>query len=119
MNSFGDYLKGLRKAKGVHLREVGRNIGLSAGFISRLETGKKKDTLPIGKLMEIAEYYGVSKLEMCLAAIVDGCGCPCKMTSKIEKTINVECKRISCHSGVVLTGVAPHLTLDDIEILSL
>jgi len=39
--SFGQYLRGLRKKKGLTLKELGKEIGLSYSYLSQLERGER------------------------------------------------------------------------------
>lgn len=56
--TLGTYLKSLREAKGLSLRDVEEKSGISNAFISQLESGKVKHPSPI-KLYKLAETYGV------------------------------------------------------------
>jgi len=56
--TFGTYLKSLREAKGLSLRDVEEASGISNAFVSQLESGKVKHPSPI-KLYKLAETYGV------------------------------------------------------------
>lgn len=53
----GTYLKSLRDAKGLSLRDVEELSGISNAFVSQLESGKVKHPSPI-KLFKLAEIYG-------------------------------------------------------------
>ncbi len=54
----GTYLKSLREANSVTLRDVEEKTGISNAFLSQLESGKVKEPSPI-MLYKIAEFYGV------------------------------------------------------------
>ncbi len=51
-------LKSLRKEKKLHLKDVGSGVGLSASYLSQIETGKVEPT--ISTLRKLAQFYGVS-----------------------------------------------------------
>ena len=53
------YLRALREAKGLSLRQVEGKSGISNAFISQMESGKVKQPSPI-MLYKLAELYGVS-----------------------------------------------------------
>ena len=55
--TLGTYLKSLRDAKGLSLRDVEELSGISNAFVSQLESGKVKHPSPI-KLYKLAEIYG-------------------------------------------------------------
>jgi transcriptional regulator with XRE-family HTH domain len=54
----GGYLKSLRDAKGLSLREVEEKAGVSNAFLSQLESGKVKQPSPV-ILYKLAELYAV------------------------------------------------------------
>jgi transcriptional regulator with XRE-family HTH domain len=54
----GPYLKGLRNSKGLSLRDVANETGISNGFLSQIESGKVKEPSPIA-LYKLAALYGV------------------------------------------------------------
>src|SRR5437762_3599774 len=54
----GTYLKSLRDAKSLSLREVEGRTGISNAFLSQIESGKVKQPSPIA-LYKLAELYGV------------------------------------------------------------
>lgn len=63
MDKFGEKLKALRTRKGITLKELAINLGLSAhGYISELESGKKTPTVEV--LIKISEYFNVSTDEL-------------------------------------------------------
>lgn len=51
-------LKNLRKSKNLYLKDVSKSVGLSASYLSQIETGKVEPT--ISTLRKLAQYYGVS-----------------------------------------------------------
>ncbi|WP_041344179.1 helix-turn-helix domain-containing protein [Runella slithyformis] len=59
MKEFGEYLKALREAKGLSLREVERKTEVSNAYLSQMESGKIKQPSPI-TLNKLAELYGIS-----------------------------------------------------------
>src|SRR5947207_2690385 len=54
----GRYLKRLREASGLSLREAEGEIGISNAFLSQLESGKVKQPSPV-MLYKLAKLYGV------------------------------------------------------------
>ena len=54
----GRYLRAMREAKGLSLRQVEAKSGISNAFISQMESGKAKQPSPI-ILYKLAETYGV------------------------------------------------------------
>jgi transcriptional regulator with XRE-family HTH domain len=47
----------LRVSRGLSLKEVGAETGVSSSFISMVETGRNE--LSVGRLMVLADFYGV------------------------------------------------------------
>lgn len=58
MENYGDYIKALRQAKGLTLRDVEKETEISNAYLSQLESGKVKQPSPI-TLHKLAQYYGV------------------------------------------------------------
>ncbi len=56
--TLGSYLKSLREARTLSLREVEQKTGISNAFLSQLESGKVKHPSPL-ILYKLAEHYGV------------------------------------------------------------
>ena len=54
----GPYLKTIREANALSLREVERKSGISNAFISQMESGKVKQPSPV-ILYKLAELFGV------------------------------------------------------------
>ena len=54
----GQYLRAMREAKALSLRQVEGKLGISNAFISQIESGKVKQPSPV-KLYKLAELYGV------------------------------------------------------------
>lgn len=63
MSKFGDYFKELREKKGLTLRDVERETGVSNAYLSQLESEKIKQPSPT-TLHKLAEFYQVSYSEM-------------------------------------------------------
>jgi transcriptional regulator with XRE-family HTH domain len=55
--ALGRRLKALRHNRGLSLKEVGAETGVSASFISMVETGR--NDLSVGRLLVLADFYGV------------------------------------------------------------
>lgn len=58
MNNLGNYLKKLRLKKGASLNQVEEYTGVSASYISRLESGERK-VPSVVILSQLAVYYKV------------------------------------------------------------
>ncbi|MEW5827503.1 MAG: helix-turn-helix transcriptional regulator [Chloroflexota bacterium] len=59
MRRFGEKLRMLRTKKGMTLKELASALGLTAhGYISELETGKKKPTAEF--VLNVARFFEVS-----------------------------------------------------------
>jgi len=56
-NYIGDYLREARKGRGISLRSMASQSGLSTGFLSGMERGK--ETAEIGKVLKAMEFYEV------------------------------------------------------------
>ena len=54
----GQYLRAMRDAKGLSLRQVEAKSGISNAFVSQMESGKVKQPSPV-ILYKLAETYGV------------------------------------------------------------
>jgi len=59
MENYGEYIKALREAKNMTLREVERLADVSNAYLSQLESGKVKQPSPL-TLYKLSEIYGVS-----------------------------------------------------------
>lgn len=59
----GERLGALRKKKGLTLRELSENVGITAAALSSYEKGQKEPSL--GFAMKLADFYGVSLDELC------------------------------------------------------
>ena len=55
--ALGRRLKALRVNRGLSLKEVGAETGVSSSFISMVETGR--NDLSVGRLIVLADFYGV------------------------------------------------------------
>lgn len=58
LQQFGEFLKAARQRKGLSLRAVEEEIGMSNAYISQLEQGKVKQPSPV-LLHKLSELYGV------------------------------------------------------------
>lgn len=59
MSNYGEYLKALREAKKLTLREVEKKTEVSNAYLSQLESGKVKQPSPT-TLYKLAQLYGVT-----------------------------------------------------------
>lgn len=57
---FGEYLKELRERKGVSLKIVENDTGVSNAYLSQLETGKRRKLPNPERLRILADYFNVS-----------------------------------------------------------
>lgn len=55
MKRFGEKLRALREQRGLTLRQLAASLGVSNGYISRMETGNK--TPNIAMLVKIAIFF--------------------------------------------------------------
>jgi HTH-type transcriptional regulator, competence development regulator len=60
----GEFLKRLREKKGVSLRDVENDTGISNAYLSQLETGERKKLPSPDRLKKLASYYNVSIQEL-------------------------------------------------------
>ena len=58
-NKLGEYLKTIRQARGLSLKDVEAEIQLSASYINRLENGNRSNP-SIDVLDRLSNFYGVS-----------------------------------------------------------
>lgn len=63
MAEFGNFFKQIRESKGLTLRDVERETGVSNAYLSQLESEKIKQPSPT-TLHKLAEFYKVSYSEM-------------------------------------------------------
>lgn len=61
--TIGPFLKSLREARGLSLREVEAKTGISNAFFSQIESGKVKRPSPV-MLYKLAELFGISYEEL-------------------------------------------------------
>lgn len=59
MQNYGGYLRALREAKNMTLRDVEKLADVSNAYLSQLESGKVKQPSPL-TLHKLSEIYGVS-----------------------------------------------------------
>ncbi|MEQ9261580.1 MAG: helix-turn-helix transcriptional regulator [Owenweeksia sp.] len=83
MDGYGQYFKALRESKGVTLREVERQTGVSNAYLSQLESGKVKQPSP-NTLYKLAQFYQVS-YEMLMEKV----GYPVPKSSTVPKDHSV------------------------------
>jgi transcriptional regulator with XRE-family HTH domain len=58
----GRRLKALRVGRGLSLKEVAAGTGVSASFLSMVETGRNE--MSVGRLMRMADFYGVGLVDL-------------------------------------------------------
>ena len=76
----GQKLRKLRKVRGLKLQDLARGTGLSASFLSMLETGKSDITL--AKLQRIVQFYGIT-----IASLLDDAEAGRVITRSTERKI--------------------------------
>ncbi|HFA49475.1 MAG TPA: XRE family transcriptional regulator [Bacteroidetes bacterium] len=59
MTNYGEYLRSIRQQRGLTLREVEAQAGVSNAYLSQLENGKVKQPSP-SNLYKLAELYNVT-----------------------------------------------------------
>ncbi len=57
--AFGPTIRLLRQAKGISLREMARQLGVSPAFLSQIEAGRQHK-IPKARIVQVAEMLGVS-----------------------------------------------------------
>ena len=58
MTNFAENLKKLRKNKGVHQKEISKQLGISVSGYSLYETGQREPD--IEKLIKLADYFNIT-----------------------------------------------------------
>jgi len=58
--AFGPTIRLLRQAKGISLRELARQLGVSPAFLSQIEAGRQHK-IPRQRIVQVAEMLGVSE----------------------------------------------------------
>ena len=58
--AFGPTIRLLRQAKGISLREMARQLGVTPAFLSQIEAGRQHK-IPRGRIVQVAEMLGVSE----------------------------------------------------------
>ena len=58
--AFGPTIRLLRQAKGISLRELARQLGVSPAFLSQIEAGRQHK-IPRARIVQVAEMLGVSE----------------------------------------------------------
>lgn len=58
-SNLGEYLKSIRKSRGLSLKDVEKEIELSASYINRLENGNRSNP-SMDSLDRLSTFYGIS-----------------------------------------------------------
>ncbi len=58
--AFGPTIRLLRQAKGISLRELARQLGVSPAFLSQIEAGRQHK-IPKARIVQVADMLGVSE----------------------------------------------------------
>lgn len=61
--AFGPTIRLLRQAKGISLRELARQLGVSPAFLSQIEAGRQHK-IPRARIVQVAEMLGVSEAHL-------------------------------------------------------
>ena len=61
--AFGPTIRLLRQAKGISLREMARQLGVSPAFLSQIEAGRQHK-IPRARIVQVAEMLGVSEAHL-------------------------------------------------------
>jgi transcriptional regulator with XRE-family HTH domain len=69
MNNFGGFIKSMRKAKGLTLEKLAKEIGTEKGYISSIENGKVNPP-SADVVREMADALDVGREELLLLAYV-------------------------------------------------
>lgn len=93
----GQKLRKLRKVRGLKLQELARATGLSASFLSMVETGKSDITL--AKLQRIVQVYGIT-----IASLLDS-----PETDRVVTRANDRSPLTSTTEGVKVELMVPDL----------
>lgn len=67
-NEFGEKIKELREIKGYGLRELAREVGISPGYLSQLETGKAIGLPGEEKIIRLAKVLSFDQTKLILLA---------------------------------------------------
>lgn len=91
MREFGRFVKALRKAKGLTIKDVAGKIGAHKGYISCIENSKVNPPA-IRKVRAMAKALGADKVQLLLLAYIE------KAPPEIEHLLS-EAVRLYLHSG--------------------
>lgn len=69
MISFGEFINGLRKEKGIPLRKVSAFLDIDQAVLSKIEHGKRIATREM--VIKLAEFFSVNKDELLIAWLSD------------------------------------------------
>ena len=101
----GRRLKALRLSRGLSLKEVGAETGLSSSFLSMVETGRNE--LTVGRLVRLADFYEVSLGDIIPERDLDE---PVVLRRDQRQSIDSDDRRVkteplaSWHYGAMATG---------------
>lgn len=84
MQNYGEYLKALREAAKMTLRDVEKLADVSNAYLSQLESGKVKQPSPF-TLYKLSEIYGVS-----YDLLMEKVGYPAMDSKEIKDSSNVK-----------------------------
>lgn len=68
MNKMGLLIRSARERKGWNQKQLADKIGKDSSYVSRLETGRTKETPPAEDLGSLSDVLGVTVLDMLTAA---------------------------------------------------
>ena len=64
MSDIRTYLKELREAKGLTMKETGKNLGISESYYSMIESGSRQQVLRVDMLLKLSETLECSVDEL-------------------------------------------------------
>ena len=79
MSKYGEFLKAARNAKGLTLRDVEKETGISNSYLSQLESGKVKQPSPIN-LHKLGKAYDIP-----YEVLMEKAGYPVSISQHLDK----------------------------------
>lgn len=106
MKDFGGYMKQLREAQRLSLRDVEELAGVSNAYLSLIETGKRKNPPAPKILLRLAEVYRVPYTDLMMAAgyLVEPGNNKEKQKAEIDRAFRLVIADSNFHWGTRLKG---------------
>ncbi len=101
--NFSVLLSNARKLKGVSLRDVAKETGISNAYISQLETGAIDEPSP-HKLRKLADYYGLSYTQLMEAAGYLNCAIPQHTTRDLLQTMVLDGQNLTVEEAIAVAS---------------